>query len=92
MGKDREICKFFKALTKDNRLKIVTRLRLGPQCVYEIEDALNLSQNLISHHLKKLEKAGMVLSEKRGTKVYYRLNKQQFEEHSSFLQRFLVNN
>ncbi len=81
-------CRFFKALTNSNRWKIVAYLRAGPQCVCEIERSLKLSQNLISHHLKILEQAGVVDSERQGTKVYYHLKKQHFEEHLSLLQNF----
>jgi len=34
---------------------------------------VNLSQSLISHHLKDLKEAGIVDDEKRGLRVYYAL-------------------
>jgi DNA-binding transcriptional ArsR family regulator len=34
---------------------------------------VNLSQSLISHHLKDLKEAGIVDDEKRGLRVYYSL-------------------
>jgi len=33
----------------------------------------DMSQSLISHHLKDLKVAGIVADEKRGLRVYYRL-------------------
>jgi len=37
---------------------------------------VNLSQSLISHHLKDLKDAGIVADEKRGLYVYYSLTEQ----------------
>lgn len=37
---------------------------------------VDLSQSLISHHLKDLKDAGIVTDEKRGLYVYYSLTKQ----------------
>ena len=34
---------------------------------------INLSQSLISHHLKDLKDAGVVMDKKRGLRVYYSL-------------------
>jgi len=36
---------------------------------------VSLSQSLISHHLKDLKEAGIVIDEKRGLYVYYSLTK-----------------
>ena len=36
---------------------------------------VNLSQSLISHHLKDLKEAGIVQNEKKGLRVYYSLTK-----------------
>ena len=36
---------------------------------------VNLSQSLISHHLKDLKDAGIVTDKKKGLRVYYSLTK-----------------
>ncbi|MEX3610886.1 metalloregulator ArsR/SmtB family transcription factor [Rothia sp. LK2588] len=63
----------FKALADPNRLTLLTLLPQAPEtiCVCELTAALNLSQPTVSHHLKILTEAGMVLREKRGTWVHY---------------------
>src|SRR3954467_7071517 len=43
-------------------------------CVCDLNDAFDLSQPTISHHLKLLHEAGLLDREKRGVWVYYRLN------------------
>jgi ArsR family transcriptional regulator len=42
--------------------------------VCDLNDAFDLTQPTISHHLKVLREAGLVTSERRGTWVYYRLH------------------
>lgn len=60
-----------KLIGDENRLKILCILRSGEHCVCEIIGHLQLSQTLISHHLKDLKDAQLVDEEKRGRKVYY---------------------
>jgi ArsR family transcriptional regulator len=38
------------------------------------------SQPTVSHHLKVLREAGLLLSEKRGTWVWYRVNHERLNE------------
>ena len=46
----------------------------GEACVCDLNDAFDLSQPTISHHLKVLHELGLLDREKRGVWVYYRLN------------------
>src|SRR3954468_4620958 len=64
----------FKALADPTRVAIVNRLAAGECCVCDLNDAFDLSQPTISHHLKLLHEAGILDREKRGVWVYYRLN------------------
>jgi len=41
--------------------------------VCDLNDAFELSQPTISHHLKLLHEAGLLAREKRGVWVYYRV-------------------
>jgi len=58
-----------------NRLRIFTLLRQGEQCVCNIEAATQLSQNLVSHHLRVLRESGLVQSRKSGRWAYYSINR-----------------
>lgn len=51
-------------------------LRQGEHCVCKIMEHVDLSQSLISHHLKDLKDAGIVTDKKRGLYVYYSLTEQ----------------
>lgn len=62
-----------KLVGEESRLKILCILRQGQHCVCEIEEHANLSQSLISHHLKDLKEAGIIQDEKRGQWAYYSL-------------------
>ena len=60
-----------KALSDEKRLKILALLTFREMCVCELTAALGLTQPNLSHHVKKLEYAGLVRHEKRGKWVYY---------------------
>ena len=62
-----------KVLADETRLAVVQQLMDGPKHVGEINLALGLEQSLLSHHLKVLRDAGLVLSERDGKAVLYRL-------------------
>ncbi len=63
----------YKALGDEKRLLIVRLLGFREMCVCELTGALGVSQPNLSHHIKKLEQAGLVKSERRGKWVYYNL-------------------
>jgi len=57
------------------RAKIIQQLKEKPNKVSKIKSKFSLTQPTISHHLKILEKMGMVFSKKKGREIYYFLNK-----------------
>src|SRR3954463_4613078 len=64
----------FHALADPTRVAIVNRLAGCEECcVCDLNEAFDLSQPTISHHLKVLRDAGLVESSRRGTWAYYRL-------------------
>jgi ArsR family transcriptional regulator len=67
----------FKALADPARVRIVNLLARSPEpaCVCELTPALRLAQPTVSHHLKKLVEAGLLLREQRGVWAYYRLDR-----------------
>lgn len=65
---------FFKALGHPTRLWIVEQLSDGAEhCVCEFVRAVGDEFPTISRHLSILKEAGVVVDEKRGKQVYYRL-------------------
>ena len=65
--------KVMKALSDPNRVKILKMLQHKYMCVCELNSALQLAQPSVSKHLKLLEDAGLVMSEKDGLWVNYYL-------------------
>ena len=68
----------FKALGDETRLAILGFIATAGDalCVCEIEDHVKLlSQPTISHHLRQLREAGLVTAERRGTWIYYAVDK-----------------
>jgi ArsR family transcriptional regulator, arsenate/arsenite/antimonite-responsive transcriptional repressor len=71
------IAPLLKAIADPVRLRLVSLVAShadGEACVCDLNDAFDLSQPTISHHLKVLHEAGVLDREKRGVWVYYRLN------------------
>jgi ArsR family transcriptional regulator, arsenate/arsenite/antimonite-responsive transcriptional repressor len=66
----------FKALGDPARVRIVNLLATSdePVCVCELVAPLGLTQPTVSHHLKKLTDAGLLVREQRGTWAYYSLD------------------
>ncbi len=61
------------ALADSTRIMILYVLAEGPRSVSELVDTLNLSQPLISRHLKVLRERGMVYTTRDGSNVIYSL-------------------
>lgn len=64
-----------KTISVESRLKLLCILKRNKHCVCETMEHVDLSQSLISHHLADLKNAGLVVDEKNGQRVYYRLTK-----------------
>ena len=65
----------FSALASEPRLRIVEMLIKGQLECQEILESSELSQPAVSYHLAKLERAGILVREKRGTRNCYQLDR-----------------
>ena len=63
----------FKALGHPARLTLVRKLTGGEHCVCDLVESVGLGWSTTSRHLEILREAGVVSSDKRGQKVFYRL-------------------
>lgn len=63
-----------KCLSDENRLKILFCVSRGKKAVGRIVEELNLSQPLVSHHLKELKRSLLVKIERSGPFIYYELS------------------
>ncbi len=62
-----------KALGQPTRLKILNLLAEGERCVCEIFPAIGGEQSNVSKHLGFLRSQGIVIADRRGMRVFYRL-------------------
>jgi ArsR family transcriptional regulator len=66
--------KIVKALAHPTRLFIVDELsRNGERCVCELTEMIGADMSTVSKHLAVLKGVGIVLDDKRGSQVYYKL-------------------
>jgi ArsR family transcriptional regulator, arsenate/arsenite/antimonite-responsive transcriptional repressor len=62
-----------KAIGHPVRLQIADLLRIEPECVCHLSAALNKSQPYVSQQLAILRNAHVIVDERDGTNIYYRL-------------------
>jgi ArsR family transcriptional regulator len=71
-----ELAKGFAALSDPARLRVISILAAaegGEVCVCDFVEPLGKSQPTVSHHLKVLGDAGLVIGDRRGKWVWYSL-------------------
>lgn len=76
---------FFKALADANRLKIVGVLAQESQSVEQLAATLGLDSSTVSHHLRKLAKAGLVEARAEGYYSIYSLRTEALEQQARSL-------
>lgn len=67
------ISRFFTLLNDKNRLRILFAIEKGQKSVSEIIAETLLPQTLVSFHLRPLRESGILLTERKGAFIYYRL-------------------
>jgi ArsR family transcriptional regulator len=83
-----ELTGVLKALADPTRLQIISLVNSAPDgkaCVCDLADSIAVSQPTISHHLRILREAGLLEREKRGTWVWYSLNRARLSQVTTLL-------
>jgi ArsR family transcriptional regulator len=85
----RDVEKVSKALGDTHRIKImeVVKKEEWMECE-EIKGMFNLSQSTISHHLKQLVDARLLIAEKEGRYCKYQINKEMMGDMTQYLYEF----
>lgn len=94
--------KIFKALADENRLRILLSIHekgcvcedscsQTETCCKDLSKSLSITSPTISHHIKELVNAGLIVTRKEGKWLFCRINKEAFEETSAFITKFLNN-
>lgn len=79
IGQDaaRQVAETLKALSDPLRLRMLSAIAADPRgesCVCDLAELSEVSQPTVSHHLKVLKEVEVLISERRGTWVWYRIN------------------
>ncbi|KPJ65147.1 MAG: ArsR family transcriptional regulator [Coxiella sp. DG_40] len=82
-----EICKI---LSVDARVQILQLLKQRSLCVGAISARLNITQGAVSQHLRVLRQANLVVAEKKGYFVHYRLNEKTLNKWKEQLEKLLT--
>lgn len=87
----KKIEKISKALGDPYRLQIIEAIKKhGSSCMQcsAVIDMINLSQPAISHHIKLLTDADLIIPEKEGRAIKYTINKNVFADYANYLKSF----
>jgi DNA-binding transcriptional ArsR family regulator len=68
-----DLADFAKGLADVNRVRILLIVARGRKSVSRIVEEADLSQPLVSHHLRELRRCGLVKVEREGPFVFYEL-------------------
>lgn len=82
------IAPLLKAIADPVRLRLLSLVAAhegGEACVCDLNDAFDLSQPTISHHLKVLHESGLLDRTKRGVWVYYRVRRETLNDLGALL-------
>ena len=82
------ISPLLKALADPVRLRLLSLVAAhesGEACVCDLNEAFDLSQPTISHHLKVLHEVGLLDRTKRGTWVYYAVRRKALADVAALL-------
>jgi len=74
-----------KALSDPNRLEIMMQLSKGELCACNLLENLSITQPTLSHHMKMLEGAGLVVGRKDGKWTHFSPNRVALESFSDFI-------
>lgn len=80
---------FLQTISDTNRLRILCLLSEGELCVCEIFNSLELSQNLVSHHLARLEKAGLLKKRREGVYIIYQVDKEKLKQYKELFDKII---
>jgi DNA-binding transcriptional ArsR family regulator len=89
MTEAQKLARMFKALSVDTRVRMVQILKSRTLCVGALSARLDITQGAVSQHLRILRDADIVVPEKRGYYVHYRLNEKTLLKWKHAIERFL---
>lgn len=83
-----DLIEVLKALSHENRIRILNLLKKQELCVCELENIMQVTQSNASRHLAKLKQVNIINAEQKAQWVYYSINKDTLMEHP-FLEKLI---
>lgn len=87
---ERKIAAIFKAFCDENRIRIIKLLRSGEKCACRLLDEIHVAQPTLSHHMKILCDAGIVVGCKEGKWTHYSISEKGVERAKECLQQLTI--
>lgn len=87
-----ELSTVLKAISDPKRIKIIDLLSCGSLCACDVLDHFDFTQPTLSHHMKVLEKAGIVSVEKKSQWHYYTLKEDRVDSFRASLTELFASN
>ena len=78
----------FKAFCDENRLQILSLLQSGEKCACKLLEEMRITQPTLSHHMKILCDAGIVVGRKEGKWMHYSISKDGIQNVKEYLDTF----
>lgn len=80
-----------KAMADPKRMKIIDLLSRGTMCACDVLKHFEFTQPTLSHHMKVLEKAGIISVNKQGQWHHYTLRADFVEDFMTTMTQLLLN-
>jgi DNA-binding transcriptional ArsR family regulator len=80
MTEPKKLARIFKALSVETRVQIIIFLKEQTLCVNALAARLEISPAAVSQHLRVLRDADLVVADKKGYWVHYRVNEATLAE------------
>jgi ArsR family transcriptional regulator len=84
------MARVFRALGDPTRVRLLSLIAAhqgGEACVCDLTEPVGLSQPTVSHHLKQLVDAGLIIREQRGKWAYYQVVQPALDDLADALRR-----
>ncbi|MBQ6886575.1 MAG: winged helix-turn-helix transcriptional regulator [Lachnospiraceae bacterium] len=88
---NKKVASMFKAFCDENRLQILQLLQSGEKCACRLLEEMQITQPTLSHHMKILCDAGIVIGRKEGKWMHYSISEKGVECAADYLGQLVKN-
>ncbi len=89
---NKRMATIFKAFADENRIQILELLRDGERCACRLLEEMKITQPTLSHHMKILCDAGIVVGRKEGKWMHYSISEDGMRDVRDYLDRIMMKN